>query len=297
MFPSIRLLLLSCALAHNLVFAFDWLAPFKAPRSTARKSLVHPSPLVAPAQTRVPKVYGLPGDVAKVRASTVRGRSSLLRSSATIEKTKRGSRRPVKRIVVVIPPKEGSTPKAALAPPSKVTAKQAAALPDAKLYEHEYWFDPRIHNWGNVGWGGLVHAIFAPLATYAIDKLSYGGVDVRRKVHEMIPADASVLDLCCGTGFSSARGATAIDTSREMITVAKLRRPDCKFETGNAETYGETNSYDVVTMMFATHESESAPASAPRACVHSHRRPKRSARSLSLLQSPAPPEALAETGD
>lgn len=40
--------------------------------------------------------------------------------------------------------------------------------------------------------------------------------------------------------------------------MARLRRPDATFVQGNAETYGETNSYDIVTCMFATHEMPAA---------------------------------------
>ena len=55
-----------------------------------------------------------------------------------------------------------------------------------------------------------------------------------------IEKGSTVLDLCCGTGFSTAKGATGIDTSQEMLSVARLRRPDAEFFLGNAETWGET---------------------------------------------------------
>lgn len=118
----------------------------------------------------------------------------------------------------------------------------------------EYWYDPRMHTFGNVGLGGRLHALFAPLFTYLIDRLSYGGLDVRRAVLDSLPSNATVLDFCCGTGFSTAAGATGVDTSDEMLAMARLIRPDATFVKGNAETYGETNSVDIVTVMFATHE-------------------------------------------
>lgn len=130
-------------------------------------------------------------------------------------------------------------------------------------YSHEYWFDPRMHSWGNTGLRGAIHAFFAPLATYIIDQRSYSGIDVRSLVHSTLPADATVLDLCCGTGFSAVPGATCVDTSEEMLRIARVRRPDCTFEQGNAESYGRTCSFDVVTVMFAMHE---APL-AGRRCV------------------------------
>ena len=177
------------------------------------------------------------------------------RTSPTIvaSEAKVGKVQRTKRYVVVLPPKAAPKSKAVVKPP----------LPEAPSeftkYAAEYWYDPRIHSMGNIGPKGLLAAICAPLATYLIDKLSYGGVDVRNKIHETIPADSSVLDFCCGTGFSTApiRDATGVDTSREFLSVARLRRPDARFAFGNAETYGDTASVDVVTMMFATHEMPS----------------------------------------
>ena len=153
----------------------------------------------------------------------------------------------------------------------------ASAKPP-KSYCTADWYDPRIHNWGNVGLKGMCHAVLAPLATNVIDRISYGGgtprldphqhcrslpvvlflarfaVDVRQVVLEALPPGQSVLDLCCGVGFSTAPGAHGVDTSPQMLSVARWRRPDCTFSFGNAETYGEKDSYDVVTVMFATHE-------------------------------------------
>lgn len=125
--------------------------------------------------------------------------------------------------------------------------------------EHKYYYDdPRIHNFGNSGWRGLLHACVVPVATHMIDRFAYSGTDARKLLHEnVIPADATVVDLAAGVGFSAARNGkvTCVDTSTEMLTVARLRRPDVKhFEVGNAETWGETGSFDIATLMYATHE-------------------------------------------
>lgn len=117
-----------------------------------------------------------------------------------------------------------------------------------------YWFDERIHRFGNVGFGGRFHALVAPVVTHLIDRLSYNGIDVRARVHASLPSGASVLDLCCGTGFSTQVGATGVDTSPAFLSMANLIHPGRTFLNGNAETYGETFSQDVVTIMFATHE-------------------------------------------
>ena len=104
--------------------------------------------------------------------------------------------------------------------------------PDVENYDATYWYHPSIHNWGNIGWRGRFHATFAPLATWVIDQTSYSGIDVRRAVLSnttLFPPGASVLDLACGTGFSTSRGAVGIDTSPEMIDIARLRRGDALF--------------------------------------------------------------------
>ena len=133
----------------------------------------------------------------------------------------------------------------------------ATGLPPNKTpCGNPYWFDERIHNFGNVGLGGRIHALFAPLATRIIDATSYGGVDVRRMVQAAIPRGTSVLDLCCGVGYSTAPGAVGVDTSSCFLDAARLLQlgRNATFVRGNAETYGKTLSHDVVTLMFATHE-------------------------------------------
>lgn len=138
------------------------------------------------------------------------------------------------------------------------TWEHARAAKHERIGTHEYWADPRIHNFGNLGWRGLVHALVVPVATHAIDRFAYAGVDARKQIHETeFGPDDTVCDLCCGVAFSSARNGhvTAVDTSEEMLGIAQLRRPDVKrFEVGNAEDYGESESFDTATLMFGTHE-------------------------------------------
>ena len=128
--------------------------------------------------------------------------------------------------------------------------QRTSALPRVERPpQYPYWYDPRIHNWGNIGAKGRFHATFAPLATAMIDQLSYGGLDVRKVVKQTLTENATVLDMCCGVGFSTAPGAVGVDTSPEMLSVAKLRRPDARFAFGNAESFGEDKSFDIVTIM------------------------------------------------
>lgn len=128
------------------------------------------------------------------------------------------------------------------------------ALAVASLALTPYWRDPRIHNMGNAGFGGAVHALLAPLATRAIDHAAYGGVDVRARIlgEHVAPGD-DVVDLGCGTGSSTA--ALGVDASAEMLAVARLAHRGKTFVSGNAETWGDADAADVVTMFFVLHEA------------------------------------------
>ena len=122
-----------------------------------------------------------------------------------------------------------------------------------------YWYDPRIHNLGNRGLMGGLHAAMAPLATRIIDQVAYDGVDVRASVlHAHTRDDDTILDLCCGTGTSTAPRGLGVDTSSEMIAMARLcgSGDGRMYMEGNAETWGKHDAYqvDVVTLMFALHE-------------------------------------------
>jgi len=123
-------------------------------------------------------------------------------------------------------------------------------LPNYNTYLNNYWYDPRIHNFGNIGIYGFIHAIIAPFASKLIDYLSYNNTDVRNYNY-------SVIDFCCGIGFSTHNNSIGIDTSNQMLSVAKIINKNKKFINCNAEIFGYKNSCDVVTIMFATHEMPS----------------------------------------
>ena len=116
-----------------------------------------------------------------------------------------------------------------------------------------YWNDPRVHNFGNNSW---FSAIAAPIATKIIDVRAYDGVDLRKQILKDIPLSESVCDLCCGVGTSTVAWGTGVDTSNAFLTMARLQSigNSSRFVEGNAETFGDTNSFDVVTCFFATHE-------------------------------------------
>lgn len=127
----------------------------------------------------------------------------------------------------------------------------------------QYYNDPRIHNLGNTGAGGLLHAMLAPVSTRIIDSVAYKGEDLRSQIlrdhvvdDEKKGARDRVVDLCCGVGFSTQ--SLGVDTSPQMLAVAEWIHAcgdtEKRFERGNAETWGETDAFDKATCMFAFHE-------------------------------------------
>jgi len=150
----------------------------------------------------------------------------------------------------------------------------------------KYYYDSRIHNFGNVGLGGQLHSLLAPYATTMIDNKCYNSVNIRQyilskynqdfyKNHEKLP---KIIDLCCGTGTSTAPNQLGIDTSEHMISKAILSKAKLnqaklnqaklnqakknqlslkthtQFLIGNAENYGQLDEFDTATIMFAFHE-------------------------------------------
>lgn len=115
-----------------------------------------------------------------------------------------------------------------------------------------YWYNPVIHNLGNTGFLGNIHAISTPFITRFIDKQAYSGIDARKKIYD--DTSGTICDLCCGTGFSTKPGNTGVDTSKEMLRYANFFNPGSRYLFGNAETYGKDREFDIVTCMFAFHE-------------------------------------------
>ena len=127
----------------------------------------------------------------------------------------------------------------------------------------KYYYDRRIHNFGNIGLGGKIHSLLAPYATKLIDDKCYNSVNIRQAIlsnynqdfynkYERVP---KLIDLCCGTGTSTATNQLGIDTSEAMIEQAqKIIHSNSQFIKGNAENYGQPQEFDTATLMFAFHE-------------------------------------------
>ena len=103
---------------------------------------------------------------------------------------------------------------------------------DSKTTQVPYQFDSRIHNFGNVGVGGLFHSVMARPFTKLIDLIAYDGRNIRVDIIKNLKIEKSefVADFCSGTGTSTEAlrkcfkdaVVTGVDTSREMLRVAKI---------------------------------------------------------------------------
>jgi SAM-dependent methyltransferase len=75
-------------------------------------------------------------------------------------------------------------------------------------------------------------------------------------VFTRLPAKATILDLCCGTGqlakILSSRGyeVTGIDGSREMLRFARKNAPNCKFILDDARNFNQGQSFDAAVSAF-----------------------------------------------
>ena len=129
-------------------------------------------------------------------------------------------------------------------------------------------FHPNIHNLGNTGIGGYLHANLAEFSTTLIDQLAYNGEPIRRRIAREIAGihqNKNVLELGCGVGTLTRElietdafpQITAIDTSREMITLAAKRNPLAKLKVQNGVDAYKYNT-DLVITSFMMHEMPSS---------------------------------------
>ena len=93
-------------------------------------------------------------------------------------------------------------------------------------------FHPSIHNLGNVGFYGQAHAQGAWFATWLIDKVAYGGINMREEFARLMAQryenGTKLLEIGCGVGTLTYElektnnfDMVAIDTSQEMIEIAQ----------------------------------------------------------------------------
>lgn len=166
-----------------------------------------------------------------------------------------------------------------------------------------YARDPRIHTFGNVGLGGGLHAALAPLATLLITRVAYAGADPRAWLHAqpgVVPG--GVVDLGCGTGTSTLPGGVGVDTSAQMIGMARLLSalppspldpappPSTRFDLGNAETWGVDDAHQACTICFVLHEMPRAARL--RTLLNAARISTRAAYALDICPNYSPSPAM-----
>jgi trans-aconitate methyltransferase len=100
-----------------------------------------------------------------------------------------------------------------------------------------------------------VHSLIAPLFTLYTDTTIYGR-NLRKEIVDAEGADKTILDVGCGTGFSTSatHGSKGLDVSKEMLSTAKAIFPNKEFEQAHIEEWDPDKQYDIVTMMFLFHE-------------------------------------------
>lgn len=123
---------------------------------------------------------------------------------------------------------------------------------------HSAPFHPSIHNLGNVGNLGAFHAKGAAFATRVIDLAAYGGRNMRRELAEYMANryknGTSVLEVGCGVGTltlelerTCAFNITAVDTSQDMLDVAKTR-VDSRLVCANGVDVNGTFDMSIICM-------------------------------------------------
>jgi len=119
-----------------------------------------------------------------------------------------------------------------------------------------YPYNPIIHNLGNHGIMGRLHAELAPLFTHFTEQVVYGS-DLRKQVIQMEAFGKRVLDLGCGVGYSTsvAKGSIGLDTSDKMIAKGRQLFPEKEFVVGHSEHWMPDRDFDVVTCFFMFHET------------------------------------------
>lgn len=122
---------------------------------------------------------------------------------------------------------------------------------DPKLYP----YNPKIHNFGNNGPMGHIHSLIAPGFTMYTEKILYD-CDVRDEILNKVDSKKTILDVGCGTGFSTSsnEGSLGIDTSNEMLKTAQLIFPKKNFSFSHIEEWDINDKFDIVTIMFMFHE-------------------------------------------
>lgn len=141
-------------------------------------------------------------------------------------------------------------------------APSAPSVPPVGVYDciRTAPFHPSVHNLGNVGWGGALHAAGARRVCRWIDAFAYKGVNMRRSLStlfcESYPDGTHVLDAGCGTGVLTGELCDAgflvraVDTSEEMVRQARMDEPRAEYEVRNIADLEGRVDVSVACMVF-----------------------------------------------
>ena len=99
-------------------------------------------------------------------------------------------------------------------------------------------------------------ATIAKSQQYMLDSGGWGYAPLLEWLRAHVADGERVVDLCCGVGTSTCD--VGVDTSPQMIAMARFLAKNRTFHVGNAETWGDDDECDVCTVMFAFHEMPSA---------------------------------------
>ena len=125
-------------------------------------------------------------------------------------------------------------------------------------------FHPRVHNIGNTGIGGVLHARGARFATRMIDLVAYQDVNMRELVaeglHQCLYPGASILDVGCGVGTMTREllqknfCVTGVDASQEMVSEAQHANPRAAFHVLNAISVTREHASRAAVVCMVFHE-------------------------------------------
>ena len=100
--------------------------------------------------------------------------------------------------------------------------------------------------------------------TKLIDQVAYDGENIRENIIRSLKIENPkfITDFCCGTGTStealqkvfSDAVVTGVDTSKEMLRVAKLFTENINFLQENVESVELDEKQDLITLLFGFHE-------------------------------------------
>ena len=133
-------------------------------------------------------------------------------------------------------------------------------------YKFNWYYNNKIHNFGNIGLGGKFHAFCAPYSSKIIDKIAYNGENIRLNslisTKKYLPYNPNyVLDIGCGAGMSTQALKEAFPVSKilgidcSLAMLKNCKKDDIIYIKDYAhKTKFMNESFDFINSMFLLHE-------------------------------------------